>query len=290
MASGSELTVSGVIGDGGTPYGLTTSDTGTLAISGTSSYTGVTIVNGGNLLIDGNSSSSSGFTVNSGGSLVGGVSGGGTAVSGVSVNSGGTVAPGFGGATAELTAAGNVSFASGSTYSAVLGGATAGAQYDQLNVNGTVDLNSDAGLGATLTLALTNGYVPVPGTTYTIITSTGVLSNTFDGDADGSTVMAGGYAFQINYQASAVVLMALPRIDTWTGGDGTGNWSVSPQLAGRHHPSDLRFPGLPRRHVPDDPQQRPHHRHRIHLDRDRRRRPQLYGQPDRARFRDHGRL
>ncbi len=215
VADGTSLTVSGTISGS---VNLDKNGSGTLILTGTGSNTGQVNVNDGDLLVDGSIATSSLVFVN-------GTLGGSGTVPDVTVSSIGTIAPGIGNATAELAAAGNVNFATGSTYSVVLDGSMAGTQYDQLNVNGTVDLNSDAGLGATLTLALANGYVPVPGTTYTIITATGVLSNTFDGDADGSTVMAGGYPFQINYQASAVVLTALPRIDTWTGGDGTGNWS-----------------------------------------------------------------
>src|SRR5262249_14708708 len=88
-----------------------------------------------------------------------------------------------------------------------------------------VDLNSDSGAGATLDVSLANGYVPKPGTTYTIITATGSLSNTFNGLADGATITVGGYTFLVHYLASAVTLTAQPRIDTWTGGDDTGNWS-----------------------------------------------------------------
>ena len=107
----------------------------------------------------------------------------------------------------------------------MLGGATAGTQYDQLNVTGTLDLNNDAGAGASLALSLAGGYIPQPGTVYTIITASGALSNTFNGLADGATVMAGSYPFRINYQAGSVTLTALARTDTWTGGDSTGNWS-----------------------------------------------------------------
>jgi len=61
--SGSALTVSGAVSDGGNAYGLTKSGTGTLILSGSDSYTGATAVNAGALEVDGSLSGSSAVTV-----------------------------------------------------------------------------------------------------------------------------------------------------------------------------------------------------------------------------------
>src|SRR5262249_2859344 len=123
-----------------------------------------------------------------------GTLGGSGTVPAVTISSIGTLAPGD---SPGILNSGDVSFQSGSTFSVVVAGATAGTQYDQLNITGTVDLNSDSGAGATLDVSLANGYVPKPGTTYTIITATGSLSNTFNGLADGATITVGGYTFLV---------------------------------------------------------------------------------------------
>ena len=126
--------------------------------------------------------------------------------------------------------------------------ATVGTQYDQLNVTGTVDLNFDSGTNAMLALSLADGYIPRPGTTYTIIASTGTLSHTFDGYGDGTTIMAGNYPFRITYQANAVVLDGpaahrhLDRRGTDDNWSTVGNWqdNVAPNLY-----DTLVFPASP---------------------------------------------
>ena len=170
--------------------------------------------------MDGSIGSSSGVSV-AGGTL----DGDGT-VPAVTVQSGGTVQPATASGTAVLSSTGDVSFDSGSTFSVTLGGTTPGTNYGQLDVTGTADFDADSLGGATLSVSLAPGYTPVPYTQYTIV-SAGAISNTFNGLPDGSTITPTGsdYSFQINYSSGAVTLTSQPRVNTWTGGDGNGDWS-----------------------------------------------------------------
>jgi len=73
----------------------------------------------------------------------------------------GTYAPGNSPAITNLTSG---AFGSISTLVIEIGGTQAGAQYDQVHNAGTLSL-----LGGTLTVALTNAFVPAPGATFTIL-------------------------------------------------------------------------------------------------------------------------
>ena len=79
-----------------------------------------------------------------------------------------------------------------------MNGTTPGADYDQLNVRGTVALG-----GATLHVL--PGFspldAPTDGATFTIINNDGAdgVSGTFAGLADGALLTAGGMQFRINY-------------------------------------------------------------------------------------------
>jgi autotransporter-associated beta strand protein len=123
---------------GGGDSSLTKEGTGTLTLTGSSSY-GFTIVNGGALIVDGDISGSGTVTVNAGGTL-----GGGGFVSSTIVNAGGTLAPGSS-AGNNLSVEGDLTFKPGATYltqvssggatfadvagTATLGGATVAANF-----------------------------------------------------------------------------------------------------------------------------------------------------------------
>ena len=145
----SSLTVSGVIGDGGSGFGLTKAGSGTLILAGANTYTGQTTVSAGTLLINGNESAATGpVVVNTGGTL-GGV---GTIGGAVTVHAGGTINPGQGGV-GTLTLSSALTFSSAgtlATYSVDLSGATSdklviggplglSGTHDQISFNGSAD-------------------------------------------------------------------------------------------------------------------------------------------------------
>ena len=91
------LTLAAAISGFGT---LSKAGSGTLTLSGISTYSGATTVNGGTLSVTGSIASSSGVTVNAGT-----LNGTGT-VSDVTINAGGTLAPGLPAATGTLRQSG----------------------------------------------------------------------------------------------------------------------------------------------------------------------------------------
>lgn len=122
---------SGIIADGGTnATALTKAGSGTLLLSGTSTYTGATAVNAGTLEINGSIAASNMTTVNSGALLTG------TGVVGdLQVNGGGMFAPGATPGT-SMAVQGNLAFQSGASYLVALNpsGST------MTNVSGTASL------------------------------------------------------------------------------------------------------------------------------------------------------
>lgn len=103
-------TITGVVGDGGNGYGLTKAGSGTLVLSGTENYSGVTAVKGGVLLVSGVLGTNC-VAVSTNATL----SGNGVINGATTVQLGGTVQPGLGGLDTStfaisnsLTLAGNV--------------------------------------------------------------------------------------------------------------------------------------------------------------------------------------
>jgi hypothetical protein len=167
------------------PQGIALQGGGTLILTNTSSYTGPTTVNAGStLIVNGALTGTSGETVAAGATL-----GGTGSVAGPTVVAG-TLAPGAANPGAVTT--GNLSFAPGGAVAVKLNGTTAGSGFDQIDVNGTVNLN-----GAALTV--TPGFTAPAGSQYTIINNDGSdpVTGTF---ASGSTITAtDGQVFTINY-------------------------------------------------------------------------------------------
>lgn len=131
----------------------------------------------------------SNVTVSSNGAL----GGTGTISGSVQVNSGTTLFPG---ASPGILNTGNVTLNSGSTFAVEITGVTVGAQYDQLNVTGTVSLG-----GATLTPSF-GVFVPAPGNVFTIINNDDIdgIPDTFNGLVEGATVTTiNGNAVRISY-------------------------------------------------------------------------------------------
>ena len=131
--------LSDTIGGGNDPDaggGLVKIGNGTLVLTGTNSYTGLTTLAAGTLEVDGSIAAGGTLTVNTGATLTG--SG---AVGELTINTGSTLSPGPG--IAALNA-GDVAWKGIGTYNWQMYDAAgaAGAGYDVLNVNGTLDLTS----------------------------------------------------------------------------------------------------------------------------------------------------
>jgi len=124
--------------------------------------------------------------------LDGGVLKGTGTVGALTVANGGIVAPGH---SPGCLNTGNL--LAGGTYQAEIGGKTACTEYDQIKVTGTVDVT-----GGTLDVSIVNGFKPVVGQKYTIISNDGsdAVSGTFTGLAEGATITVGTTKFSISYK------------------------------------------------------------------------------------------
>ncbi|MEC5126878.1 autotransporter-associated beta strand repeat-containing protein [Verrucomicrobiales bacterium BCK34] len=220
-SAGDTLIINGVISGVGAS-GLTKTGDGTVVLNNDNTYSAFTNVSAGTLEVNGNSATATGaVSVASGATLGGeGVTGG-----AVSVASGGTLSP-------DLTApgdlgTGDLSLESGATYTVQIDGLAPMTGYDQVDVTGSVNLNSDGGVGATLDLSL--GFNPdISGTTFTIIENDDIDADTitteFDGFPEGHvfnlTSSANGevYVFQITYAGGTgnndVVLTSFGQAET----------------------------------------------------------------------------
>lgn len=155
----------GVIQDGGGgKLALTKEGTGSLTLTGTSTYTGATTVSGGTLTVNG-SIASSAITVEDGATL----SGSGT-VGSTTLNSGAVIRPG--GPATTLTISGDLIFNDGSRYEVEADPASADSSL--IRVTGTVSL---AG-GSVVQIGSQCAYRPF--STYTILTADGGIEGAFD--------------------------------------------------------------------------------------------------------------
>jgi autotransporter-associated beta strand protein len=183
-----------------TPTGFIKAGDGTLRLSGANTYDGPTTLSGGTLLVNGQQAGSS-VTV-TGGTL------GGTGTTGPLTASGGSVAPGN--SPGIHTANGNVAINFASSFVVELNGLTSGTQYDQLKVNGTVNLG-----GATLSATLGSGFAPAVGTAFTLIDNDGTdaVTGMFSGLPQGATVTFGGLPFTVKYTGGSGNDVVLTVVD-----------------------------------------------------------------------------
>ncbi|WP_159096773.1 autotransporter domain-containing protein [Pseudovibrio sp. Alg231-02] len=172
---------------------LEKTDLGTTILTGTNTYTGNTSVSAGTLVVDG---SIGDVTIN------GGTLGGSGSLGAVSVNSGGVMAPGNSIGTLNTV---STVFNTGSTYEVELndGGNTAGINNDLLAASDTVTINGGA-VHVRPENGTDNGSTYAANTVYTIITSGGGVTGTFD-----SSVPIDDYAFldfAVSYDTNNVYL------------------------------------------------------------------------------------
>ncbi len=217
-------TFDGVIqnGAGTDSVKLTKTGTGSLTLTGMSTYTGATAIEGGSLLVNGSITSAT--TIQTGATL-----GGKGTVGVVTALTGGTVSPGL---SPGILNTGNLNLNSGATFRVELNGTTLGTEYDQANVTGTVNLNADTGAGAKLAVSL--GFLPTIGNSFTIINNNLVDSITtrFVDSATNATLentdtlFVAGTPLEINYAGGSgndVVLSydqtPVINADEYTSGD-----------------------------------------------------------------------
>ncbi len=184
--------------------GILATGGGPVVLGGTDSYTGPTKAGGtgGVLVINGTLTGTSGVTVNeSSGTPI--LAGYGSFSAPLTVDNSfpteyAVVAPGTA-QTTGLLSTGNVAFGTSGTRTALvirINATTPGAEYDQLNVTGTVALTHVA-----LDVKMNPSFVPVDGTQFTIVRNNGgaAVSGQFAGLAEGALFLVNETTFQISY-------------------------------------------------------------------------------------------
>lgn len=174
---------------------------GHLAFTAANTYDGGTAITAGRLYANNTSGSAvgSGDVIVSGTGTLAGTGFVGTAgdASNVSVETGGRINPGV--TIGQLTISGNVTLATGSFFDIDLDG----GGFDKLTVNGATSL------GGTLNVVVPTGFTATPGTSYSILSSTGGVSGTF-----AAITTNGANAWTAQYGANGVTLVAgaLPSV------------------------------------------------------------------------------
>jgi len=209
-AAPADLVVSAPVTEGVVGAGVIKAGAGTMAMTGTNTYTGPTTVSAGTLLVSG-SISGSAVAVKSGAVLAGD-----GATGAVNVESGGLVSPGN---TVGTLRTGAFTMSAGSTLSLQINAPTPSLGYDQVSLRGAADIT-----GATLSLSGT--YLSQAGASdlFFILLNDDVdgTIGTFGGLAEGSQIQsASGQRFRITYAADSitnsftggndVALMAVPE-------------------------------------------------------------------------------
>lgn len=227
VSNSSSQSFSGIIRNGAAgTLALAKSGGGSQTLTGASTYTGGTSVTGGTLLVSNTTGSGTGtgnVIVNGSGTTLGGTG----TISG-SVTLGNTTAgailnPGPSGTAGTAAAVGTLNTGAltltNSNIFRIDASGTLATNWDKLGVTGTVTLGSTS----TLQLSIASGLTFVNGTQYTLIANDAAdsISGTFSNAANGSTIIANGYSFTVNYAGGTgndFVLTAVPEPSTWIGG------------------------------------------------------------------------
>ena len=186
---------------------LTKRGSGTLSLTGSSTYTGSTKVSDGKLVVNG--------SITSAVTLDGGTLGGSGTVGGIVANTGATVAPGN--SIGTLSVSGNVSFATGSTYQVEV---NAAGQSDRIVVSGSAAIWG----GTVQVLAESGNYAAA--TTYTILTATGGVTGQFSTVTSNLAFLTPSLAYD-----SQNVTLTMTRNDNSFGPDNGGS---SPSTGGTY--------------------------------------------------------
>jgi autotransporter-associated beta strand protein len=195
------LTVYAAIGQTGSAAAIQKDGPGLLRLSGANTYTGTRVVTAGTLEVDG-SQAQSPIQIN-GGTLKGIGTVGSVSFTGAS----GIIAPGD---SPGVLTSGNLGLGSGSgTLQVELNGTTPGSDYDQLNVQGTVNLSG-------ISLSASLNFASAVSNQFTIINNDGTdaVVGTFTGLPEGATLYIGGEQFQITYTGGDGNDVVLTRLVT----------------------------------------------------------------------------
>jgi hypothetical protein len=177
-------------GAGSTSVSVPMTNTGTVeSAAGTLAFSGAYTQTAGATSLAGGALTSSTLLDIQGGTL----RGFGTATA--NVTSGGTVSPGL--SPAILSVSGSYTQTSAGSVAVEIGGKTVGTQYDRLAVSG------NATLSGALTGGVINGFAPVVGDSFTVLTM-GSRSGTFGSTNLGSPGC--GLGWQVGYAATSVTL------------------------------------------------------------------------------------
>ena len=216
ISPAADLTVSMVLGAqgniGGAAGGIYKTGTGTMTLAATNTYTGATTVAVGTLLVNGATNAGSAASVSIDATLGGTGSVNGT----VNVAAGGFIAPGANAVGTLNTGATTID----GTYACEISGATA----DRLTVTGNLDID-----GAALNVAvLATPTQPE----YTIASYTGTRTGTFNGLAEGATVIP-GYTITYATPNQIKLVAGASGYNTWA-----SNFTPNPGAAGVDHDVD----------------------------------------------------